>query len=75
MGEAVAASRAIEVDLDDMEYAEDPATGEGVWRHACRCGDEFVLREAQLAEGIEAVPCRSCSLALHPLYRAAPDEG
>ena len=29
----------------------------GVWRYDCRCGDEFVLREAQLIDGID-VPQR-----------------
>ncbi len=72
MGEAaVGASRVEEVDIDAMAYAEDPESGEGVWRFECRCGDEFVLREAQLSAGIDTLHCRSCSLALRPLYQRA----
>lgn len=60
-------SRIDEVDLDDMDYAQD-ATGAGVWRYGCRCGDAFVLREDDLADGVEVLQCYSCSLCIRPLY-------
>mmetsp|Transcript_4086 Transcript_4086/g.10606 ORF Transcript_4086/g.10606 Transcript_4086/m.10606 type:complete len:167 (+) Transcript_4086:260-760(+) len=75
---AGAAARELEVDLDDMCYEEDQGTEEGagggsggLWRYDCRCGDEFVLYEAQLMQGIEALHCRSCSYVLRPLYQQA----
>ena len=43
-------------------------SGCGVWRYDCRCGDEFALLEAQLAD---AVPCRSCSLVLRVVNRSS----
>jgi hypothetical protein len=45
----------------------------GVWRYECRCGDEFVLREAQLAAGIDVLQCKSCSYSLRPLYCRVDD--
>lgn len=76
-------AREMVVDLGEMTYTEEHIFGcdesselatAGVWRYDCRCGDTFVLREAQLADGIEAVHCRSCSLVLRPLYCAAPPD-
>ena len=66
-------SRIDEVDLDDMEYTED-AAGAGCWRLGCRCGDEFVLREEDLANGIEVLQCSSCSLSIRPLYSVEEGE-
>lgn len=125
---AGAAARELEVDLDEMTYAEEQAAQEeaaewavewgakaaaeaeteaaevaevvapaantiearsaqrgdsakrrmtgvmtGVWRYECRCGDEFVLREAQLAAGIDVLQCKSCSYSLRPLYCRVDD--
>ena len=121
---AGAAARELEVDLDEMTYAEEEAAQEetaewaaewgaiaapeaetevaevaevvapaansiearsaqcggsvkrrmtGVWRYECRCGDEFVLREAQLAAGIDVLQCKSCSYSLRPLYCRVDD--
>ena len=66
-------SRVSDVDLDDMEYSED-ATGAGVWRLGCRCGDTFVLHEDDLASGVGTLQCCSCSLSIRPLYSAAAPE-
>lgn len=66
-------SRVSDVDLDDMDYSED-ATGAGVWRLACRCGDTFVLHEDDLASGVSTLQCCSCSLSIRPLYSVAVDE-
>lgn len=77
---ASAAAREFEVDLSEMAYEEEEgpegphAPACGVWRYNCRCGDEFVLRENQLIEGIDALHCRSCSLVLRPLYEAASED-
>ena len=65
--------RTDEVDLGEMDYTEDDA-GEGVWKHACRCGETFVITEQQLCAGIDTISCRSCSLVLRPLYQASPDD-
>ena len=67
-------SRVQEVDLGDMDYAED-AAGAGVWRLDCRCGEAFVLREDDLSNGIDVLQCLSCSLCIRPLYcaQAEPD--
>eukprot|EP00320_Phaeocystis_rex_P019890 CAMPEP_0119078550 /NCGR_PEP_ID=MMETSP1178-20130426/101575_1 /TAXON_ID=33656 /ORGANISM="unid sp, Strain CCMP2000" /LENGTH=158 /DNA_ID=CAMNT_0007061003 /DNA_START=27 /DNA_END=503 /DNA_ORIENTATION=+ len=73
LAEAGFESRIDEVDLGDMDYAED-AAGTGVWRLDCRCGDTFVLKEDDLANNIEVLQCRSCSLCIRPLYRAQPPE-
>ena len=43
------------------EHGGIAAGGCAMWRYDCRCGDEFALREHQLAD---AIPCRSCSLVL-----------
>ena len=72
LADAGVASRIEEVDLEDMDYAED-AVGAGVWRLDCRCGDAFVLREDDLAGGVEVLQCRSCSLCIRPLYVQQPD--
>ena len=74
LAEAGFGSRVEEVDLGDMDYAEDAARA-GVWRLDCRCGDAFVLREDDLARGVEVLQCRSCSLCIRPLYcaQAEPD--
>ena len=66
-------SRATEVDLGEMDYAEDDA-GAGVWRYDCRCGDAFVVTEEQLTDGIDTIACRSCSLLLRPLYQRAAEQ-
>jgi diphthamide biosynthesis protein 4 len=65
-------SRVQEVDLGDMDYAED-AAGAGVWRLDCRCGEAFVLREDDLSNGIDVLQCLSCSLCIRPLYCAQPE--
>ena len=65
-------SRVQEVDLGDMDYAED-AAGAGVWRLDCRCGEAFVLREDDLSNGIDVLQCLSCSLWIRPLYCAQPE--
>ena len=53
----------VEEEAEGDENTDGGGGGEhgSVWRYDCRCGDEFVLSEAHLAE---AVPCRSCSLVL-----------
>ena len=71
LADAGAEHRVQEVDLGDMDYAED-AAGAGVWRLDCRCGEAFVLREDDLANGIDVLQCLSCSLCIRPLYCAQP---
>eukprot|EP00962_Isochrysis_galbana_P012016 scaffold3382_cov108-Isochrysis_galbana.AAC.5 len=62
-----------DVDLSDMEYAED-ACGAGVWSCSCRCGAMFKLTESQLSAGIETLECQSCTLSIRPLYRMADED-
>jgi diphthamide biosynthesis protein 4 len=62
-----------DVDLSDMEYAEDGCGG-GVWSFACRCGAMFKLTESQLSAGIETLECHSCTLSIRPLYRMADED-
>lgn len=58
-----------DVDLDDMQF--DEATRH--FHSDCRCGDRFVVTEAQLEHGIDTVSCRACSLAIRILYERATD--
>jgi|TARA_B100000524_G_scaffold29792_1_gene14813 diphthamide biosynthesis protein 4 len=72
LADAQAAARATTVDLSEMDYSED-VEGRGLWSYDCRCGDVYELSEAQLLSGIDALECRSCSLAIRPLYQQASD--
>jgi curved DNA-binding protein CbpA len=56
-----------DVDLDDMQF--DEATRQ--FHSDCRCGDRFVVTEAQLDNGIDTVSCHGCSLAIRILYERA----
>jgi len=62
-----------DVDLSEMDYAEDESGG-GVWSYTCRCAARFELTEAQLADGVELLECQSCTLAIRPLYQLADED-
>eukprot|EP00026_Physarum_polycephalum_P021837 Phypoly_transcript_25388.p1 GENE.Phypoly_transcript_25388~~Phypoly_transcript_25388.p1 ORF type:complete len:134 (+),score=24.10 Phypoly_transcript_25388:103-504(+) len=55
-----------EVSLDDMQLSESGEEAEYSW--PCRCGDKFVVSDAELDEGADLVFCRSCSFAIKIVY-------
>lgn len=66
---AVARGRVVTDTLRAAELAACGADGSdadgGGWRAAdCRCGGRFVVAAADLAAGVDTVPCDTCSLAI-----------
>lgn len=55
-----------EVDLEDMQFHESPASCSYSW--PCRCGCSYVVTEDQLAAGQDVVSCGGCSLHIRVLY-------
>lgn len=68
------------VDLDDLEYEEDSATGKTTWYRSCRCGDDrgYLIKEEDLEEascdGEIYAGCMGCSLWLKVLFGVVEDE-
>ena len=63
----------LQVDLDDMECRSHGAGGQCVFLYPCRCGRQYLLREADLSERASStlVQCQGCSLAIRVLYALA----
>lgn len=57
------------VSLDEWEEVV-----EGEWRHPCRCGRAYVLREADLERGVHLVGCEGCSEVVWAGYALAADD-
>ncbi|CAM9730553.1 unnamed protein product [Ectocarpus fasciculatus] len=57
-----------EVNVDDMRF--DEADG-GSFSHECRCGEAYVVTQAELSEGFEVLDCPGCSLYIRVLGKLA----
>lgn len=69
------------VDLDDLDYEEEPASGETRWYRSCRCGNPrgYLFSEADLEDaedlGELMVGCADCSLWLRVHFAVVDDDG
>ena len=52
------------VELDEFEYEEL----ENIYTYECRCGDEFIMTEDDVIDGVQILTCPSCSLLLSVSY-------
>ncbi|RCH99095.1 Diphthamide biosynthesis protein 4 [Rhizopus azygosporus] len=59
-----------EIDLDDMEYAEEDRS----YFYECRCSGDYIITEIDLEHGIDIVGCNNCSLKIRVLYEVLEEE-
>ena len=52
------------VELDEFEYEDT----ENIYIYECRCGDEFIMTEDDVMDGVQILTCPSCSLLLKVSY-------
>jgi|EP00945_MAST-04E_sp_MAST-4E-sp1_P004188 diphthamide biosynthesis protein 4 len=52
------------VELDEFEYEEI----ENIYLYPCRCGDEFMMTDDDVLDGVQILTCPSCSLLLNVSY-------
>ena len=50
----------------------DPSRG--AYSSPCRCGGSYTIVEGELEEGVDTVPCSSCTLGIRVLYQAVGGE-
>ena len=53
-----------EVHVSEMDIQHDDGDGDPVLQWPCRCGGFYFVRESEVDDGVDVIPCSSCSLRI-----------